>query len=211
MKRGPTTVGNENSNVRLDVLDADLDRRARHQVGERLREDVGPLLVEERRHLAGLARRLVDAPRLLAALDLAMDGTLSGAHRHGVHRGAVGEREAVEGLHRLREAAREQLRHRDPGDEARDLDRDLGVPERAGAERLAARPDRVERARPGDGLLLCARGTAAEEERREDRHGHCEGTRRLFHRRGGLGSARNRITVRNGRRGLRFRAGRGFG
>src|SRR5206468_2391602 len=83
--------------------DADLDRRPRHQVGERLREDVGPLLIEERRHLAGRARRLVDASRLLAALDLTADGALSGAHRHGVHRGAVGERESVDGLHRLRE------------------------------------------------------------------------------------------------------------
>src|SRR5947199_112038 len=78
--------------------------------------------------------RFVDPPRLLAALDLAADDAVSGAHRHGVHRGAVGEGEAVDGLHRLGEAAREHLRDRDPGDEARYLDRDVGVLERAGAE-----------------------------------------------------------------------------
>ena len=83
-KRGPTTVGNENSKVpSANFSGSTYSSRishlgARHQVRERLREDVRTLLVEEARELPGGARGLVDAARVLAALDVAADHALAG-------------------------------------------------------------------------------------------------------------------------------------
>ena len=49
---------------RLDVADLYDDLLAGHDVGDRLREDVRPLLVEQARGLVPRLRRLVDLPRL---------------------------------------------------------------------------------------------------------------------------------------------------
>ena len=70
----------------LDVLAlVELDRRPGHQVRQRLGEDVGPLLVEQARQLAGVARRLVAPTRVLAALDVGLDDPIAGLHGHRIH------------------------------------------------------------------------------------------------------------------------------
>src|SRR3712207_2234034 len=82
----------------LDVAYRDRHALARHDVGDRLREDVRPLLVQERRHLARRARRLVDRLRLLAPHYLPPDDALADLQRHRVHGRRLREREGVDGL-----------------------------------------------------------------------------------------------------------------
>lgn len=136
---------------RLDVLDPDLHRRPRHEVGERLGEDVRALLVEKARHLTRLARGLVAPARLLAAVDLRLDHAVAGLHGHGVDGAALGEWKGVDRLHRIRERVAEHLRHGDARDEAAHRGGDVGAYQRARGSRSPAGTDDVERS-ARDGL-----------------------------------------------------------
>ena len=71
-------------------------------VGDRLREDVGPLLVEQRGDVARCRALLVDGARFLAALDDAAHGAVADQHGHVVDRGVLRERERCR---RLRSSA----------------------------------------------------------------------------------------------------------
>jgi hypothetical protein len=164
-------------------VDLDLDARPRHQVGERLGEDVRALLIQQRRELPARARLFVDPPRLVAPLDLAPDLAIAGAHPHGVHRCPVGEREGVDGLDRVGKGIGEDLGHLHPCNESGDLHVDVGVLEGTAPEALAVGSEGVERAGVGAAVLGGCGGTGREPEtearshRREAGASHAESGR----------------------------------
>ena len=108
-------------------------------VADRLREDVRPLLFQQRGGLALGQRLLVDLPGLGTTLDLAFDPPLAQHHRHLVDRRLMGQRKDVGGLDPPIGRVIEGLRHPHTGHEARDLGLDVGVFQRA-FDQLAAFP-----------------------------------------------------------------------
>ena len=166
----------------LDGGDAHDDLRAGFDVGDRLREDVRALLLEQAGDIAGLARLLVDGAGERAFLDLALDGLRAAGtaddHRHAVDRGAVREREGVHRLDRARIRIRVGLLDDGAREEAADLDLHIGVLQRAGTEGVAVVVERVERAALGDlhdpavgeRLALAAAHEEEDERRGEGEH-----------------------------------------
>ncbi len=114
------------------------DEVAGQDVGDVHLEDVGPLLLEERRGLALLLGLLVGALRLLAFGDLRLDHPLADGHAHAVDGGAGGGREDVDRLDRHLARVGVGLRHRHVGDHTGDLDARLGGLERKGLGALRA-------------------------------------------------------------------------
>ena len=108
-------------------MDAHPNPLAGEDVGHRLREEVRPLLVQQRRSLALLARPLVRLACLLASLDDAFNHPLAHHQFHCVHRRLLRQREDVEGLQWLGVRVLEDLRHSDGGEEAAQLGVDFGV------------------------------------------------------------------------------------
>jgi hypothetical protein len=82
----------------LGVADLDLDRGAAGDVGDRLGEDVGALLLEQGGGVAGVAGLAVDRGRLGALADLAGDHAVADRHAHVGDGGVLGEGEGVDGL-----------------------------------------------------------------------------------------------------------------
>ena len=83
-----------------------------HDVRHRLREYVGPLLVQQACRVARCTRRFVDTPRGLAAVNPALDHPVTNRHRHRVDRPARGHRKGVNGLDGFLVGVRKALRQR---------------------------------------------------------------------------------------------------
>jgi len=111
----------------LGVADGDVHGGPGFDVGHRLGEDVGALLVQKRGHVPLLAGLLVDAPGLVAGFDQAADGPLPDLHLHVVDRCVLRQRERVEGLDLVLARVVEVLGHRDRGHQPRDMGLDGGV------------------------------------------------------------------------------------
>jgi hypothetical protein len=110
----------------LLVLDVHHHSLGGAAVGDRDREDVRALLLEEGRLLARLLRLLVRLARLLALPDLAFDHPLPDLEAHGVDGGALGEREDVDALEPPGGRIQELLGDRHPRDRTGDSDPDVG-------------------------------------------------------------------------------------
>ena len=104
---------------RVEVLDVDVDLLARLDVGDRLREDVRPLLGEQRGDVALAAGLLVDLLGLLALADDAANPPLADGHDELIDRRVLRQREDVHRLDLLAERILELLRDLDRGDVAR--------------------------------------------------------------------------------------------
>jgi hypothetical protein len=146
----------------VHVRDLDEHLLARRDVAHGLGEDVGALLLEEAGGQALRQRGLVDVAGLRAAADQPHDAALAHHHAHVVHRGAVGEREDVEGFDGLVRRVDEPLGDLDARHEAGHVRLDVRVAERALDQ--AAGPGDAQRAL-GD-VLLEVRGILG---RRRDR------------------------------------------
>src|SRR5262245_15050038 len=82
----------------FDVTDSDFHPGAGGDVGDRLSEDVGALLVEQAGGLAGFARGFVNRLRLFAALDFAFDRAIADDHRYVVNGRRLWRREDINGF-----------------------------------------------------------------------------------------------------------------
>ena len=111
----------------LRVLEGDLDRVARHQVGDLLGEHVGAVLLQEGGGLALALALLERLARLLALADLGLDHLVAHLHGHGEHRRVLVEREEVFGVEGRRRGVHEGLRHRHGGEVALDVGDHVGL------------------------------------------------------------------------------------
>ncbi len=113
-------------------------------------------------------RRLVVAARLLALLEHALDGARADHHAEAVDRGVLRQREGVDRLDAVVEGVGEGLGHVRGDEVAGDLQVDVGVLEREGAELLAVGADGDEDAGAGRlGLRGIGEAPAGEEGQRE--------------------------------------------
>ena len=152
---------------RLLVLDRDDDLLAGADVGHTRREEVGPLLLDQRRLAALGLRRLVRAPGLAALVDHALDDPLADAHLQVVDGGVLRQREHVHALAPLGRRIHEPLRDADAGDHPGHAHPDVGEEERGGAA-SAAGVGEVQRAGAVGGR--CRAGGRADDEHRERQH-----------------------------------------
>ena len=79
----------------MEIVQLDVNLLARLDVGDGLREDVGPLLREQRRHVALAFGRRVNRLRLLAFADDAADVPVADGHDELVDGGIVRQREDI--------------------------------------------------------------------------------------------------------------------
>ncbi len=115
---------------RVVVRDVDVDLLARLDVGDRLGEDVGPLLGEERSDVALLARLDVELLGLLALADDAANVAVADRHDELAHRRVLRQREDIERLDLLAVRILVPLLHLHAGDVASDAGAHVGVLER---------------------------------------------------------------------------------
>ncbi len=115
-------------------------------VRDRLGEDVGALLIEQRGDVAGVLGVLVDGAGFLAALDEAAHGAVADLDGHVVDGGVLWQREGIDGFDVLGGGVGKNLRDRHAGEEAADAGANVGVLQRAGALHFAVLADDRERA-----------------------------------------------------------------
>jgi hypothetical protein len=115
---------------RVEVRELDVDRLPRLDVCDRLREDVRPLLREERRGVSLALRLGVDALGVGAFPDDAPDVALADRHHELAHGGVLGEREDVDRLDLLGERDHVGLTDADRLDVSRDGGVDVRVAQR---------------------------------------------------------------------------------
>ena len=111
---------------RLLILDADDDGFVRADIGHRVGEDVGALLLDETRLLACVLGRLVERLGVLAALNLAFDHAVADLHAERVHRGLLGQGKDIDALEPAIARVLEALGDDGAGDGAVDVDDDVG-------------------------------------------------------------------------------------
>src|SRR5207302_1069034 len=133
----------------FDVADGDGDLFAGQDVGDRLREDVGTLLIEQRGDVASVLGVLVDGTRFFTALDEATHSAVTDLDGHIVDGCVLRQRESVDGFDVLGRRVGEDLRDCNAGEEAADAGANVGVLQRAGALDFAVFPDDAERAGRG--------------------------------------------------------------
>jgi hypothetical protein len=117
-------------------MELHVDRRARVDVGDRKREDVGTLLFEQGGPPALPNGFVVRVAGFVAASDAGPNGARADLHLHGVDRRALRQGKDVDDLDRLVVRVAEALRHGGGHHRARDVDVDVGPIER----KLVARP-----------------------------------------------------------------------
>src|SRR5262245_36044058 len=81
---------------RLNVTDRDPDFLAGHDVGNGLREDVWPFLIEQTRNFTHLLRTVVSGLGLFTAHDLSFNRALADDHRHVVNGRCLRQRKGVD-------------------------------------------------------------------------------------------------------------------
>ena len=119
-RRKHEAVGALGRHDRLGVAKVDRDLVARHHVGDRHREHVGPLLFEQRRALA-LAPGLREfGARLLLLADLRIDDPVTDAQPQCIDRGPRRSRKHIARLDRRLALVAVHLRDDDIGDHAAD-------------------------------------------------------------------------------------------
>ena len=110
---------------RLLIFDLHQHGFAGTDIGDRVGEDIRPLLLGQRRLLPVLPRLLVDHARLLPLLDLADDDAVADHHFQRVDRAAFRQRIDVSSLHPVLRRVFEDLR--DAGANRRARDRQIDV------------------------------------------------------------------------------------
>src|SRR5260221_4455900 len=128
----------------LDHRKLDLYGAAGRNVGDRLREYVGALLIEQRGSMASGARPFVDLARLFTLLDHGADFALAHHHGHAVYGAVMGQGKDVDGFHGAAQDAFKFLRDFNTRDKAADLGLDAGVFERYKAGHLAIFADDLQ-------------------------------------------------------------------
>ena len=128
----------------LYIADGDLDRLARQNVGDRLREDVGALLIQKARGLPARPRSRVGGLRLFAPHELAFYNALAYEHRHIVNGSRLRQRKRVDGLYLVLKWIFKFLCDRDARDKPAHFGADSRVLERARARKFSARIPREE-------------------------------------------------------------------
>src|SRR5262249_12757109 len=118
-------------------------------IRDRLGKDIGTLLVEQRRGMAGVPRLLEDLARLFALFDDRADFALSYCHGHAVHGAVMRQRKDVNGLHGIRQDILKFLRDLGARDKAADFSLDAGVFERHKPGHLAVFAKDLELAASG--------------------------------------------------------------
>ena len=184
----------------LEVADLDGDRRARLDVRHGLREDVGPLLLEQGGDEAGVAGLLVDRAGECPFLHLALHDAfatvgIDDGHGHRMHRRPVGHRERVDRLDRRVVGVRISLSDRYRDDRSADLGLDVGVLQRTGADELAAAVEGVEATAVGNLDDACVQvplriGQGEHGEHRDDHEERRGEDAPSGHERGGRGRGR---------------------
>ena len=158
---------------RLLVLDLHQNGLARADIGDRVGEQVRPLLLEERRLSPGGLRLRIDRARLLALLDVADHDAVADHDPEAVDRAALGQRVDVDRLDPAFGWIAEDLR--DAGSRGRPADRDVDVgpdprdlDEGAGLGASEKKRTGAHLARPDQGLAT--RGERARRERQDRRN-----------------------------------------
>ena len=103
---------------------------AGRDIGDRLGEDVGPFLLEQRCRLAAPFGIVVDPPRLGPLFDLGAHHTAADRHLHRADGAVLRQRKDVDDLDRFVVRIAEGLGHLDVGQKATELGFDRGVLER---------------------------------------------------------------------------------
>ena len=81
---------------RLLIFDADDDRFVRADIGHRVGEDVGPLLLDQARLLPGVLGGLIGPLGVVAAFDLALDHARADLHAQRIDGRLLGERKHID-------------------------------------------------------------------------------------------------------------------
>ncbi len=137
----------------LNVADRDIDSLTRQNVGDRLREDVRALLLEQARRVTLVARSFVFGPSLGAWRDLSRDRAVADLHRHSIDRCTLREWKHIHSLDLVGVRILELLGHGDAREKSADRRMHVGVSEwkdaldglvRRRREQLAFRRDFVD-------------------------------------------------------------------
>ncbi len=143
---------------RLLVLDQDAHVLAGPDVGDRVGEEIGALLLDQRRFPAFALGLRIHAPRLFLFLHLPFDHAAADAKPQAVDGGVLGERKDVDALDPVRAGVVERLRHACPRHDSGDVDDDIGFDFRRRREgALGPRPEEEGAGLRLTGLRLCVR------------------------------------------------------
>src|SRR5215831_19338043 len=111
----------------------------RRNIGNRLTEDVGTFLIQQRGSVACPLGLFVESPSIFARLDLSLDDARADGHGHRVDRGIVRKRENVDRLDWLLERVVVELDDVDASHHAADFGLDGGVLQGTISEYLSLR------------------------------------------------------------------------
>ena len=120
-----------------NVTEGHVHSLARRNVSDRLRKNVGPLLVKQSRYFALLNGFGVKRSGLFAALDHSANGACPNLNGHIVYCGIRGQRESIDRLDLFRRWVLKILRHFDARHEAADAGSDIGMAEGTNARDLS--------------------------------------------------------------------------
>ncbi len=99
----------------------------RADIGHRIGEDVGPLLFDEARLLAGILGLVIELARFLAALDLAFDDAAADLHMQRIDRGLLRQGKYIHAFEPTITRVLEALGDDGAGNRAGDGNVDVGV------------------------------------------------------------------------------------